>query len=82
VKVYDDPADKPNIDWGDLPAPGTRVRVPHLTSMIEGEVILRYRIFGRPVARVQVEIPISHDPYETREVHAAFSRHEMEVISD
>jgi hypothetical protein len=67
-------------DWEGLPAPGARVRVPHLRSSLEGEVVLLYRLFGRPVAKVRVQIPISHEPYETRGVNVVFKRDEMEII--
>jgi hypothetical protein len=69
-------------DWGGLPAPGTRVRVPHLTGTIDGEIMLRYRLFGNPVAKVRVWLPASHEPYRTRAVNVAFHRHEMEIIAN
>jgi hypothetical protein len=72
-------------DWEGLPEVGTRVRVPYLTSTHstkEGEVILLYRLFGRPVARVSVQVPVSYEASETRAVQAAFSRDELEIIPD
>jgi hypothetical protein len=69
-------------EWEGLPKVGTRVRVPYLTSTKEGEVILLYRLFGKPVARVSVQLPVSYESSETRGVPAAFTRDELEIISD
>lgn len=70
------------FDWEGLPPRGTRVRVPHGRTTIEGEVVHLYRLFGRPAAKVRVELPVSHDPYEAHDVHVTFRPGELEVISD
>jgi hypothetical protein len=69
-------------DWEGFPKPGTRVRVPYLSSTTEGEVISLYRLFGRPVAKVRTRVPISFHPYRTRAVNVAFGRDDMEIVSD
>jgi hypothetical protein len=73
-------------DWSGLPPVGTRVRVPYANAMWEGEVVLLHRIFGEPLARVRVQLPVSHEPFETRARSVSFSaeqfRDEIEIIFD
>ena len=71
--------------WRGLPPVGTRIRMPYFRVQLEGEVISHVRIWGEPLARIRVPVPVSHEPYETRDVNVSFSaeqiRDQMEIIS-
>ena len=69
-------------DWAALPKLGTRVLVPHLNAPLEGEIVLHHRLFGRPVARVKVQVPIRFEPYETHTVTMIYRPEAMKIISD
>ena len=74
--------DMDEFDEAGLPPLGTRVRMPYGRTIIEGEVVKRYRQFGEPVAMVEIEMPISHDPYETHYIRVHYSPIAMEIISE
>jgi hypothetical protein len=71
-------------EWEGWPEPGTRVRVPHMWSTIEGEVISRYWtwITRQQVADVRVYLPVSIEPDEMRAVDVPFGLEALEVISE
>ena len=71
-------------EWAGWPEPGTRVRVPHMWSTVEGEVISRYWTWlsRQQVADVRVYLPVSIEPDEMRAVDVPFGLEALEVISD
>jgi len=71
-----------NNEWEGLPPLGARVLVPHGRTTIEGEVVLLYRLFGRPRARVRVELHADRGPDEAHYVNVLFGPGELDVISE
>jgi hypothetical protein len=69
-------------DWKELFPLGTRVRVPHRRSTIEGKVVGYYWLTGRPAVEVRVHIPVSHEPFETQGVNLAYRLDDLEIIAD
>jgi hypothetical protein len=67
-------------EWAGLPELGTLVRVPYPKAPAIGEVVAHYRLFGEPRAQVRVELPVSHEPYETHTVTMAYRPDLMEII--
>ena len=67
-------------DWEGFPPVGTRVRVPHAPSTIEGEVVLLHHLYGKPLARVRIRVPVYYGPYDSRAIDVSFDRDDIEVI--
>jgi hypothetical protein len=79
-----DSDEKSADEWEGWPPPGTRVRVPHKNSTIEGEVISHRRTWHarEQVARVRIYMPIGTEPYKMAPVYVPFGREALEVIEE
>ena len=75
-------ADEWAAEWAALPKLGTRVLVPYPRGPLEGVVISHHRLCGKPLAKVSVLFPVSHNPYETHLVRMTFRPDMMEIIPD
>jgi hypothetical protein len=70
-------------DWKEAFPLGMRVRVPYKGwTTIEGEVVGHYRLTGRPAVQVRVQMPVSHEPFETVGVTLSFRPERLEIIAD
>ena len=69
-------------DWTGWPELGTRVRVPHGNSSIEGVVTSRYRVLGEQVAIVRIRRCVSSDPDVFQAFNVPFEREALEIVSE